>query len=112
MLHSNNVENNEHDLNFILEENQTLKKQVEALNQTIFELKTKIQETEECLENEIQNLRNSLIDKDFETGMFVEKEIFIKMDLENARLRKLLDEFYKKELQNWYCETKRQIKEN
>ena len=104
--------NNQEDSNLnnnIIEELETILKEktnrIESLEITIKDYENKFQ----ALELEIQNLKNLLIDRDFETGIFVEKEAFNKIDQENTKLKRLIDEFYKKELQNWYNEVRKEI---
>lgn len=92
-----------------LEENA---KEPELNNEAL--LKDKIQELEKTvksLKSEIHDLKNLLIDKEFESGIFIEKDIFNKLDQENTKLRKLLEEYYKNEVNKWYAEVKQRLRE-
>jgi hypothetical protein len=85
---------------------------IEEMEIKINQLNLKVEGLEELnkkLEDQILELKNNLIDKDFENGIFVEKETFNKLDSENVNLRKLLEEYYKKELQEWKNELKKEF---
>lgn len=99
------------DLNDDLDIQNDYQLKIQRLEETIKVLRSEIQEIKDTLGSEITDLKNCLIDKDFESGIFVEKGTFDKLDKENLKLRKLLDEFYKKELQMWYKEVRSKVNE-
>ena len=92
------LEQNEVSLNSQIQELEKLKKRIKDLEQN-----------EVSLNSQIQELKNLLIDKDFETGIFIEKDIFNKLDRENINLRRIVDEFYTKELSKWYKDVKERV---
>ncbi|ELA41316.1 uncharacterized protein VICG_01689 [Vittaforma corneae ATCC 50505] len=88
----------------IFEINKKLNEENRALKTKIQELEGKFTEMSLSYEEQINELTNSAIDKDFEKGIFVESEILGRLEQENIQLRKTLEEFYKKTLKEWYEE--------
>lgn len=88
----------------MFEINKRLNEENQALRTKVQELEGKVAEMSQSYEEQISDLTNSAIDKDFERGIFVESEVLNKLEQENMQLRKTLEEFYKKTLKEWYEE--------
>lgn len=80
------------------------------LRQKIEELEKKLAETNLEYEKKIKELQNKLIDQDYESMPLVEQEAFEQLDLENKRLRALLDDFYKSAFKSWQDDLRSAIK--
>lgn len=80
--------------------------QLETLQKEVEELRGR--NAQLMFEN--QDLKNQLIDQDYEQGYFVEEEVLQKLEEENRSLRSLLEDYYKGAFKEWLEEVRKQVK--
>lgn len=84
--------------------------ELNSLKGNLNNLQDELNGLKEEVKNQLENLKNEFnglaIDKEFERGIFVEGEVLGKLEQENMELRKVLEEFYKKTLKEWYEEVR------
>lgn len=84
----------------------SISRQLETLQEEMVMLRSKNDQL--VLEN--QNLKNQIIDNDYERGYFVEEEVLQKLEEENRDLRSLLQDYYKGAFREWLEEVKKQVR--
>lgn len=78
---------------------------LEALQKEIDVLKSNAEQL--ALEN--QNLKNQMVDREYERGCFVEEDVLQKLEEENRNLRVLLEDYYKAAFNEWFEEVRKHI---
>lgn len=89
-----------------------MRKEIESLkaqNKSLVEINSRLEKEKKDLEEEIKRISKELLDKEYESGFFIDDEVFKKIEQENVELKRTNEKFYDRILKAWYKLVKEKI---